>query len=446
MGKRVRIGVFGHYGHLNLGDEAIIVALLENIRRRRPDAELCAFSDNPEDTRCRHGVPAFPIDRTTFVPGVSDVPPAEGHAAGSLDGGGLKARLKEIGPLVRVVRAARGLIATMRAIWAEAKFVPTALRSLRDVDLFIVAGSNQFLDNWGGPWGFPYRVLRWSILARLSGAKLAFMSVGAGPIDRLLSRILARTALLFSHYTSFRDDASRRLIESRGFRRGGAVYPDLAHSLSVADMRGTGTAPGTLRRRPTVGINPMPMFHGFYWCYPDEAKYQRYVERLAMFSARLIREGYPVFFFGTQKDDEETFHDVHKRLREELGESATPDRLYRRCEHVSELMAALASADFVVTTRFHGTVLALLAERPVLAICYYRKARDLMREMGQTDYAIEFEDFDVDDAWRRFEILEQNRLVEQEKIRKRNVEYREALDRQYEYVLGRLLPSVQQLS
>ena len=184
----------------------------------------------------------------------------------------------------------------------------------------------------------------------------------------------------------------------------------------------------------------MPMFHGFYWCYPDEVKYQRYVEKLAAFSARLIREGYPVFFFGTQKDDEKAFHDVYGRLRAELAGSADRDQLFRRSHSVSELMATLVSADLVVATRFHATVLALLAERPVLAICYYRKARDLMREMDQAEYAIELEDFDIEDGWRRFRTLERNRIVEQEKIRRKNTAYREALDRQYEHVLGRLLP------
>jgi polysaccharide pyruvyl transferase WcaK-like protein len=267
------------------------------------------------------------------------------------------------------------------------------------------------------------------------------VSVGAGPLDRRLSRILARTALLFADYASFRDEASRRLMERGGLRRKRAVYPDLAHGLSGVDGLRAGAMPAAPGQRPTIAINPMPMFHGFFWCYPDEVKYRRYVERLAAFSARLMREGYPVFFFGTQKDDEETFYDVRKRLGEELGAETIAEPLFRRCETVPQLMATLAGADFVVATRFQGTVLALLVERPVLAICYYRKARDVMREMGQGQYAIEFDDFDVEETWRKFRLLEQNRLVEQQKIRTKNAEYRDALDRQYEHVLNRLLPS-----
>jgi polysaccharide pyruvyl transferase WcaK-like protein len=376
------------------------------------------------------------------MPGVSPVPTRSGDSLGDRR---LRARLKNVAPLVRLVRAGRKLTSASRAIWAECMFVPRAFRSLWGIDLFIVAGSNQFLDNWGGPWGYPYRLLRWSILAKACGAKLAFVSVGAGPIDWRLSRVMARIALLFSDYTSFRDDASKRLIESGGLRHDGAIYPDLAHSLSLQNGLGRETTRAESGRRPTIGINPMPMFHRFYWCYPDETKYRRYVNTLAVFSAKLVREGYSLFFFGTQKDDEETFHDVYGRLKEELGGGALPGQLFRRTQSVSDLMATLASADFIVATRFHGTVLALVAERPVLAICYYRKARDLMREMGQAEYAIELDDFDVEDAMRRFRTLEQNRAIEQEKIRKTNVAYREALARQYDRVLSDLLRSAEPL-
>lgn len=446
MGKRVRIGVFGHYGHLNLGDEAIIAALLQSIRRRRPDAEICAFSDNPEDTQYRHQVVAFPIKRKTFVPGVSDnvAAPARTHSGNDQAvWRRFKGWLREVPVLGRLLLESRALVSLPGIAWEELKFLPKAFRSLRGIDLLIVAGSNQFLDNWGGTWGYPYTLLKWSILAKLAGAKLAFVSVGAGPIDRAPSKMMIRTALFLSDYTSYRDEASRRLIETLGFRRGGAVYPDLAYSLSLEDGLGNATTQMATGRRPTVGINAMARYDGRYLCYSDELTYQRYVANLATFSARLIREGYPFFFFNTQvRDDDEAFHDVWRRLRAEFGESAPREQLFRRSHSVSELMATLASADLVVATRFHGTVLALLAERPVLALCYYRKAQDLMGEMGQAEYAVKLEDFDVEDGWRRFKTLERNRIVEQEKIRVKIVAYREALDHQYAHVLRQLLPAV----
>ena len=59
--KKLHIGVFGHYGNQNLGDESIIEAVIQNIKNRVPDAKIYGFSIQPEDTRRRYNIEAFPI-------------------------------------------------------------------------------------------------------------------------------------------------------------------------------------------------------------------------------------------------------------------------------------------------------------------------------------------------------------------------------------------------
>ena len=51
-----KIGITGSYGGLNLGDEAILQSMLEQLRRELPDAEITVFSRDPEDTKRRHKV------------------------------------------------------------------------------------------------------------------------------------------------------------------------------------------------------------------------------------------------------------------------------------------------------------------------------------------------------------------------------------------------------
>src|SRR5713226_3941872 len=58
-----RIGLFGHVGTKNLGDEAILASVIQNIRLRRPGAEIVGFTVNPEDTFQRHGLRSFPISQ-----------------------------------------------------------------------------------------------------------------------------------------------------------------------------------------------------------------------------------------------------------------------------------------------------------------------------------------------------------------------------------------------
>jgi polysaccharide pyruvyl transferase CsaB len=54
-GKQYRIGISGSYGGMNLGDEAILEGILNQLRATIP-AEITVLSRNPEDTLARHNV------------------------------------------------------------------------------------------------------------------------------------------------------------------------------------------------------------------------------------------------------------------------------------------------------------------------------------------------------------------------------------------------------
>jgi polysaccharide pyruvyl transferase CsaB len=51
--KRLRIGISGSYGGMNLGDEAILDGILNQLRATVP-ADITVFSRNPSDTMARH--------------------------------------------------------------------------------------------------------------------------------------------------------------------------------------------------------------------------------------------------------------------------------------------------------------------------------------------------------------------------------------------------------
>jgi polysaccharide pyruvyl transferase CsaB len=69
-----KIGITGSYGGLNLGDEAILQSMLEQIRHELPDAEITVFSRDAEDTKRRHkvehAVPVRKLSRAEVVPEV----------------------------------------------------------------------------------------------------------------------------------------------------------------------------------------------------------------------------------------------------------------------------------------------------------------------------------------------------------------------------------------
>ena len=54
----MRFLISGYYGFNNAGDEAVLAALLDGLRRRFPEAEPCVLSADPQSTRELHGVAA----------------------------------------------------------------------------------------------------------------------------------------------------------------------------------------------------------------------------------------------------------------------------------------------------------------------------------------------------------------------------------------------------
>jgi len=446
------IGIFGHYGNENLGDEAIIEALIARIRAERPDADIRCFSIHPRDSSLRYGVTAYPIrisGESELAPPARapeagarspEAPPSEGHEARRA-ARPLVSRVKTLIP--EKPRAVLAAVARLPGLAREAadeiRFLIRSYRRLRHVDALIIAGSNQFLDNFGGPWGFPYTLFKWSLLARLARCRLLYVSVGAGPLDSRISRLLVRGAIRFAHYLSFRDAASQRLIEGARSRRSNGVYPDLAHSLVLPASVAAPLASRAGGGKPVVGINPMPLYDQRYWCATDQGRYQSYVSTLATFAEHLVDHGYPVFLFPTQPKDVNVALDIVRTMRPAAAARlAQPDPV-RRPRTVDDLMNAICCADIVVATRFHGTLLSLHARRPVVAICYYRKTRDLMREMGQHGYAIDFDDLDVTNLIDRFHQLEQNRIEAEAQITRTNDLFLRALDSQYRAIFPIML-------
>jgi len=58
--RKYKIGISGSYGGMNLGDEAILEVILQNIRKEL-ETDIVVFSRYPDDTQKRHNVRAVPI-------------------------------------------------------------------------------------------------------------------------------------------------------------------------------------------------------------------------------------------------------------------------------------------------------------------------------------------------------------------------------------------------
>jgi polysaccharide pyruvyl transferase CsaB len=63
----MRILIAGYFGFRNTGDEAVLAGTIRGLRRRLPDAELCALSADPAATMREHGIEAADRWRTPAI-------------------------------------------------------------------------------------------------------------------------------------------------------------------------------------------------------------------------------------------------------------------------------------------------------------------------------------------------------------------------------------------
>lgn len=434
----MQVGIFGHYGNGNLGDEAIVEAAIGSAKALLGATEIRLYSIVPADSAARHGLDAYPIRRGSSPHSAATLTdlPTTNHRYRPLSASvndtheetpqssGLRSTLKKSVLLRKFVNTFRGAASLPGRVFAECRFLRRSIRSLESLDLLIIAGSNQYLDNFGGVMGFPYTLMKWAAMCRLKGVPTVLLSIGAGPIDHPVSRMMVRWTIRRSLFHSYRDDASLALIEGQSARLGGSVYPDLASNLKFEESDiALGSEPAV------VAINPMPVY-GDYWFVRDLGKYRDYLTKLATLSLHLVSCGFDVRLFPTQTRDMDAILDTVEIARE--MDPAAAEKLEICDTHqTQDVMKVMTDAHVIVPTRFHGAVLGVLAKRMVLAVCYQAKAAAVLAEAGQAQYAKMLDDVSAEELVQTFDALWENREEAVRAVSQRSVAVRAHVDRQY---------------
>jgi polysaccharide pyruvyl transferase WcaK-like protein len=415
-GRPPRIAIWGHYHGGNQGDDVVVRALRDEFRRRFPDAQLLGISLSPADTRERHGIEALPLRRSSERAAAARPAAAAGGPA------------RPPGPLRAALRRLRRLLLDVAE---EPGFLWRCYRRLRGVDLVVVAGSGPLSDDWQGPWSHPYTIFKWSLLARLAGARFAFASVGAGPIDHALTGVFLRPALRWACYRSYRDRSSAEIAGRLGRFEPERVFPDLAFSLALEPA--PGSAPRG--RAPVVGLNAIPYYDSRYWPDKDAARYRRYLDETAAFTASLLRRSARVVVVYSQLSaDPRVADDLRELLR---GQGLELDDPETRAPITSqeEMLQRISLCDFLVSGRFHCILLPYLLGKPVVGLAYHAKTFELMRSMGQADYCLDIEHFDARALEECFGRLEAHADEIRAQLALRVAEQRRALARLYDELL-----------
>jgi polysaccharide pyruvyl transferase WcaK-like protein len=402
--KSPRICFYGNFGAGNLGNEATLQAVIEQIRRCWPDGELLCFCANPQDVRSRHHIAALPmraVNRTA----------AEGSGPSARRGG-----------LTRFFRIAFQRIPLELVHWIK------CLHALRSADMLIVAGTGIVCDYLTGPLGYPYDIFKLSTLAALCRVKLAFLSVGVGPIHHPVSRWLVKRSLALAHHRSYRDEASKQYLEEIGFSaERDFVYPDVVFGLSKGAFAPR-VADGQ-RRIVGLGIKD-------YGSAEPQA-FREYLETMAGFVSKLQGKGYNVrLLIGDIQYDTSVIEEFVGLLKSRNIPADPPLLIAEPALTVEELLRQVSGTEAVVSARYHNLVVALIQNKPVIALSDHAKLNSVVTDFGLAQYLLPLRNLSSDVLIDRFKQLENDveRLRPQLKAKLEN--YRQALDALYATLLA----------
>jgi len=408
--KSNKIVFFGVFGKQNLGNECTLQATMYNIHKALPDATFTCLSTVPEDTELRHGIPAF-----------------EGHGAypAWLDS---KLWSGQGSRLMKLLRKILFGIPLELVHWAK------GFKVVRGSHMFIVPGTQVVSDYLNGPFSWPYDIFKWAVIAKLCRARLLFLNIGVGPIYHPLSRWFIKASLNFSDYRSYRDKASKHYVEKMRPCRGcDLVYPDLAFSLQSTLLP---TCQNVGKQRPVFGIGLKDYLgRGGVRDRHNNRTYRDYLNTLGDLVVWLCERKYTVrviigdvlYDSGVKQDFMELLHE--RGLMNQEGQIVNEPVFT-----VEQLLSQIAAIDFLVTSRFHNLVLALMLNKPVVCLSDHGKLDSLMTEIGLTEYCLPLANLDFDNLIDRLVKLEKNAEALRPYIKQKTEEYRRTLDEQYSLI------------
>jgi polysaccharide pyruvyl transferase WcaK-like protein len=418
--RSTTIGLLGPWGLGNLGCEATQEAIIQNIRSHIPKAQIIVFSVLSKYTKDNYGIPSYRIGRGGWneqdqylefpFPGIAEW--LRTHPSSIFN----------------------KLERWIRRILLEFILIYQTYQRLKKIDFLIISGGGQLLDFWGH-LTHPYWMFKYAILSKLTGTKLLFVSVGAGPIKAKISKLFIKTALTLASYRSYRDEESKKYIEMvLGFSRDDPVYPDLVYSIKANNFQKTDHS------RKVVGIGVFPYFDPRSWPENDPVVYQTYLDKLASIVIWLVNQGYAInLLIGETKSDQLVVEDL-------IGIFEKADALSSAMKFVNaepiqsmdDLLRHCADTDFVIASRFHNVLISTILNKPVIALSYHPKTDSLMKNSGQEKYCLPIDELNLETFKERFIDLAVNRESIEAQYEKTVRINRIELEEQYERIFTNL--------
>jgi len=265
---------------------------------------------------------------------------------------------------------------------------------------------------------------------------MLYPSVGAGPIDHPLSRLMFRKALRWASFVSVRDQHSADVLRSIGVARTLPVCADMGWAFEFD------TTPRKPRRpdEPAViGLNPMAHEDPRYLPGGDAVRYDAYVAKLAQFVAHLLEQGESVLLFSSQSTaDVNVESDLRNLLPPALADHPSLESSMADGAVVDDVLEAISRCDYVVAGRYHSVLFATALGIPTIGLAYDGKTCELLRDVGRPKRCLGIDQFEVADLVDAFQRLrDDDSEDERESLREASIRLRGRVEAQFDSLFGR---------
>ena len=403
-----KIVLYGLFGHKNWGNEGTLKAALLNIDRLTDnmDVEVVCACSNPQDVSERYGISSFPIQ----------CPPVRF----------LRGRNSIMNKIIRRI---------FLRIPAEIIHWLKVVKRLSGSNTVIAPGTGLLNDYATSAFGRPFDIFMWSLLSKLCGCKLSFVSVGAGPIKSKTSGLFIRLSMLMSDYRSFRDEYSRNYIQNLGFNsKIDPIYPDLAFSLPASMF--------PVREKGSINIKMIGL--GLKDYYGEEGirdhgkkVYADYLHKMSDFITWLIENGYKVrLLVGDSLYDEPVKLDLFDLLANRGIDLEDGTILFDPVGRLEELISQISNVDLLISPRLHNIIYGIMLDKPVISLSYHHKFASIMNDLGLSEYCQNLDQLNIDMLIGQFKKLVGNREEIMAGVAIKREQYRAKTEEQYSLIIS----------
>jgi colanic acid/amylovoran biosynthesis protein len=356
---------------LNTGDAAILLGTIRTIRAAFGDSVDIEIADFQ------------PAAAARYYPELHFIPTVHNRVAAWVGEGGLRYKLASLLTIAAAYSWRWKIAAPLRAL------LPAELRAVLEhyaaADVVVAAGGTYLIP----AYRLAPRILNFLSCLGL-GKPLILFTQSMGPFrkdrdGRLLRYILRKSALIL-----LRDKTSSRYLKEAGVAgSNAAMAADAAFVLAPASFANIPPRKAKKPLRVAISLRNWPHVE-------DPQVTERYLDAIAGVVRELVEtRGAHVTFLSTCQgateywtDDSAMADQVARRLSIDILRQVEIDRMHRRPEN---MIRRLKDFDLIFATRMHAAILALCAARPVIAIAYEFKSRELFEGMGLGELVIDMD-------------------------------------------------------